>query len=195
MKKNMLQSKSTLESASYFFEDWCKNSNVSLQTSWFNLLENCNYYSINYHAKQVIILPIIEKKYILLSKVKRPILGCSLWECPAGGVEKSENNEIAALRELKEETGVEIKDPRRLNILTSLIVSQNRLPMFPAIFSINLSESEYKLRKTHDEEVEESKKFDFKEIIEMINTGEICTAITLSILGRFFLGNVKLNFE
>ena len=105
----------------------------------------------------------------MLSKVKRPILGCSLWECPAGGVEKSENNEIAALRELKEETGVEIKDPRRLNILTSLIVSQNRLPMFRNL-SINLSESEYKLRKTHDEEVEESKKFDFKEIIEMINT-------------------------
>jgi len=177
-----------------YFSDWVKNSETIHQNKWFKLVQNNNFYSIKYHTEQVIVLPIVAEKYILLSKVKRPIVGCSLWECPAGGVEESENNEISALRELKEETGVEINDPSRLNPLPSLIVSQNRLPMFPAIFSIQLSEEEYQLRNSHDKEVEESKRFSFAEIIEMIKSGEISTAITLSILGRFFLeqGNIFL---
>jgi 8-oxo-dGTP pyrophosphatase MutT (NUDIX family) len=175
-----------------YFREWVKNSETVHQNKWFKLVQNNNFYSIDYHAVQVVVLPVVEEEYILLSKVKRPIVGCSLWECPAGGVEESETNEIAALRELKEETGVEINDSSRLNPLQSLIVSQNRLPMFPAIFSIQLSEEEYQLRKSHDKEVEESKMFSFAEIIEMIKSGDISTAITLSILGRFFLEQGKI---
>ena len=64
--------------------------------------------------------------------------------------------------------------------------------MFPAIFSIHLSEQEYQLRKSHDDEVEESQRFNFEKIIEMMNSGEMSTAITLSILGRFFFEQAKI---
>jgi len=143
---------------------------------------------VEYQSTQVIVLPVIEQEYVVLPKVRRQILGGAVWELPAGGVQENEGPEEAALRELGEETGITIPDPSRLLPLDTVVVSPNRLPMFPLIYRVDLSHQEFETRSTHDEEVESVASFSSDEIREMILSGEIITSITLAILGRFLLG-------
>mgnify|MGYP003949810649 CR=1 FL=1 len=122
-----------------------------------------------------------------MPKVRRKIMGGALWELPAGGVKKNEHPETAALRELREETGIPITDTSRLTPENTIVVSPNRLPMFPSVFSVNISQNEFDNRSTHDDEVESLGCFSINKIKAMMNSGEIMTSITLAILGRFIL--------
>ena len=158
------------------------------QNQRFSLLENEDFHVLEYHAQQVIVLPILENERVVMPKVFRKILGGAVWELPAGGVQKNENPEEAALRELREETGISITDISRLIPENTLVVSPNRLPMFPSIYSINVSENEFDNRSMHDDEVESVDCFSINTIKAMMSSGEIITSITLAILGRFILG-------
>jgi len=143
---------------------------------------------VEYQSTQVIVLPVIEQEYVVLPKVRRQILGGAVWELPAGGVLENESPEEAALRELGEETGITIPDPSRLIPQATVVVSPNRLPMFPLIYRVDLSHQEFETRSTHDDEVESVTSFSLDKIREMILSGEIITSITLAILSRFLLG-------
>ena len=170
------------------YTKWKKPAKPVFQNQRFSLLENEDFHVLEYHAQQVIVLPILEKIRVVMPKVFRKILGGAVWELPAGGVQKNENPEEAALRELREETGISITDISRLIPENTLVVSPNRLPMFPSIYSINVSENEFDNRSMHDDEVESVDCFSINTIKAMIETGEIVTSITLAILGRFILG-------
>ena len=170
------------------YTKWKKPAKPVFQNQRFSLLENEDFHVLEYHAQQVIVLPILEKIRVVMPKVFRKILGGAVWELPAGGVQKNENPEEAALRELREETGISITDISRLIPENTLVVSPNRLPMFPSIYSINVSENEFDNRSMHDDEVESVDCFSMNEIKAMISSGEIVTSITLAILGRFILG-------
>lgn len=111
----------------------------------------------------------------------------ALWELPAGGALPNESSQEAALRELREETGIDVRDINRLKAEHSLIVSPNRLPMFPHIFSVQINEQEFKERLPHDDEVESVGCFSLDKVREMILSGKIITSITLAILCRFLL--------
>ena len=170
------------------YTKWKKPAKPVFQNQRFSLLENEDFHVLEYHAQQVIVLPVLENKSVVMPKVFRKILGGAVWELPAGGVQKNENPEEAALRELREETGISITDISRLIPESTLVVSPNRLPMFPSIYSINVSENEFDNRSMHDDEVESVDCFSINTIKAMIETGEIITYITLAILGRFILG-------
>ena len=170
------------------YTKWKKPAKPVFQNQRFSLLENEDFHVLEYHAQQVIVLPILEKIRVVMPKVFRKILGGAVWELPAGGVQKNENPEEAALRELREETGISITDISRLIPESTLVVSPNRLPMFPSIYSINVSENEFDNRSMHDDEVESVDCFSINTIKAMISSGEIVTSITLAILGRFILG-------
>ena len=142
---------------------------------------------VKYHKKQVIVLPILEDNSIIMPKVKRHILGGATWELPAGGIRNGEAEKVGALRELREERGISIFDISRLKKETTLIVSQNRLPMFPSILSIEVGLDEFKQRGPHGSEVKSVRSFTFDKITEVITTGQIFTSITISILARFLL--------
>jgi 8-oxo-dGTP pyrophosphatase MutT (NUDIX family) len=126
-----------------------------------------------------------------LPRVRRKILEHPLWELPAGGALPNESSQQAALRELREETGIDIRETNRLKTEHSLVVSPNRLPMFPHIFSVQITDQEYKDRLPHDDEVESVGRFCTKELQDMILNGEIITSITISILSRFLLSQRK----
>ena len=123
----------------------------------------------------------------MLVKVKRPVIDTSTWELPAGGLEKDENAKEGALRELREETGISVKDQARLEPMNPLVVSPTRMPMFPNLFSINLSLKEFKDRLPHDDEVERVDMLSFKKLREMILDEEIYVTLPLAILSRFLL--------
>lgn len=157
------------------------------QNNRFSLLEKDDFHVVEYQYPQVIALPIIEQEYVVLPKVRRKVLGGAVWELPAGGVQGNETPEDAVLRELGEETGISVSEPSRLLPLDTLVVSPNRLPMFPLIYQVDLSKEEFEARSAHDDEVESVAYFSSDKIREMILTGEIITSITLAILGRYLI--------
>ncbi len=57
------------------------------------------------HPGAVAVLPLLDDRTICLLRNHRPILGCDLWEVPAGTLEPGEPPAEAAVRELAEETG------------------------------------------------------------------------------------------
>jgi len=170
-----------------FYLSWKQSARPVFQNHRFSLLEKDDFHVIEYQSPQVIILPIIEQEYVILPKVRRQILGGAVWELPAGGVQENEIPEDAALRELGEETGISISDPSRLLPLDTLVLSPNRLPMFPLIYQVDLSHQEFETRSAHDDEVESVAYFSLDKVREMILSGEIITSITLAILGRFLI--------
>jgi 8-oxo-dGTP pyrophosphatase MutT (NUDIX family) len=177
-----------LEKKEQFYLSWKQSARPVFQNHRFSLLEKDDFHVVEYQSTQVVVLPIIEQEYVVLPKVRRQILGGAVWELPAGGVLENESPEEAALRELGEETGISISAPSRLLPLDTLVVSPNRLPMFPSIYQVDLSHQEFETRSAHDDEVESVASFSLDKAMEMILSGEIITSITLAILGRFLLG-------
>jgi ADP-ribose pyrophosphatase len=57
------------------------------------------------HPGAVVILPIVDDEHVCLLKNYRFVIGETLWEIPAGTLEPNEPIEVAAERELQEETG------------------------------------------------------------------------------------------
>tara|TARA_B100000902_G_C27172960_1_gene844812 strand:+ start:556 stop:1077 length:522 start_codon:yes stop_codon:yes gene_type:complete len=169
------------------FSVWLQQAKTVFKTSRFLLKDHNDFHVIEYHTQQVIVLPVVVNIGIVLCKVLRQPLGQAIWELPAGGLRDDESLEGGALREFREETGVQINELDRLKPLPSLIVSPNRLPMFPTIFQLNLSAQEFDGRLEHDDEIESVDLFSFSQIKEMIITNEIFASIPLAILSRFLL--------
>jgi 8-oxo-dGTP pyrophosphatase MutT (NUDIX family) len=167
------------------YASWKKNAKESYSTQWFRILEGDSFYSLEHSEDQVMILATIEKKSILLVKVKRMLLGDSTWELPAGGLEKNENVDAGASREFLEETGIKIKDFTRFKTLPSFVLASNRMPMFPNIFQIDLSKKDFDQRSLHDNEIEKVEIFEFKKIKQMILDGELCATLPLAVISRY----------
>tara|TARA_A100001011_G_C14043527_1_gene728798 strand:+ start:200 stop:760 length:561 start_codon:yes stop_codon:yes gene_type:complete len=180
-----------ISSCHKFFLKWKESSKSFYKTNWFSILFNKDYHVLEYSTQQVVVLPIVEKANILLVKVKRPVIGCSTWELPAGGLEKDEEPKSGGLRELKEETGISIKDMSRLCLMNTLVVSPTRMPMFPNLFSIKITKQEYELRQSHDDEIEKVGLFSFDEIRKMVLDEKIFVSLPLAILSRFLLSQEK----
>ena len=66
------------------------------------------------HPGAVAILPIVGAEHICLLRNQRFIVGEELWEIPAGTLEPAEAPDLAAVRELAEETGYSARRWRKL---------------------------------------------------------------------------------
>lgn len=66
------------------------------------------------HPGAVVILPFVSADTIVLIRNRRFAVGETLWELPAGTLEKDEAPDAAAHRELIEETGYQAKEISRL---------------------------------------------------------------------------------
>lgn len=66
------------------------------------------------HPGAVVILPVIDRDHICLLRNYRFAIGETLWEVPAGTLEPDEPIEVAAARELEEETGYTARRWRNL---------------------------------------------------------------------------------
>lgn len=53
----------------------------------------------------VVIVPYCDTQVLLVAQQRLPV-GCVTWELPSGGIENGESPEMAAARELEEETGM-----------------------------------------------------------------------------------------
>jgi ADP-ribose pyrophosphatase len=90
------------------------------------------------HPGAVAILPLVDAHTVCLLRNRRPIVGETLWEIPAGTLEPGEPVEEAAVRELAEETGYQagtlvklcefFPSPGVLSERTHLFLARNLVP-------------------------------------------------------------------
>ena len=66
------------------------------------------------HPGAAAILPLVDADHVCLLRNPRFIVGETLWEIPAGTLEPNEAPEVAAVRELAEETGYQANSWRKL---------------------------------------------------------------------------------
>ncbi len=152
---------------------------------WFSVGLSDGYYRIEPAQAQVVVLPCIGRD-ILFVRVHRPLLGMALLELPAGCAEPGESPVEAIRRELAEEAGVFVQDLSRFQELPPLTVSPDRIPRWPSLFQIEISEEEFACRQDHDDEIDEVLRLDKATIFERILNGGLQSCLPMAILFRHF---------
>lgn len=139
------------------------------------------------HDGSAVIVPVFSDKTVALVKQYRHAAGKYLWEIPAGSLEKDENPETGARRELEEEVGV---TAGKLELLSEFYVSPGFLSEKMFVFlATDLTETAQNLE---DDELIEIKRYTFDQAFEMIRRNEIEDAKT--IVGLMLAGG-KLGFS
>jgi ADP-ribose pyrophosphatase len=126
------------------------------------------------HDGSAVIVPVLADKTVALVKQYRHAAGKYLLEIPAGSLEKDENPETGARRELEEEVGV---TAGKLELLAEFYVSPGFLSEKMFVFlATDLTETKQNLE---DDELIEIKKYTFDQAFEMIRRNEIEDAKTI----------------
>lgn len=160
------------------------------QNPWFSVRNRGGYYTTEYAQPQVIVLPVVNNRAVVLVRVKRPVIMESTLELPAGGAKAEESPRQGAARELSEETGIQAPAERFREMLP-IANSPNRNPQLIHIFQVDLQQQEYDRRGAHDHEIDEVVLYNFEEIAAKIFKGEIFVGVPLAILSRFLLEHVR----
>ena len=139
------------------------------------------------HNGSAVIVPVFSDKTVALVKQYRHAAEKYLWEIPAGSLEKGENPETGARRELEEEIGVSAGE---MQLLTEFYVSPGFLSekMFVFVAS-DLTETAQNLEA---DEIIEIERFTFNQAFEMIQSNEIEDAKTIAGL---ILAGAKFGFN
>ncbi len=133
------------------------------------------------HSGGACVLYITEGK-VLLVRQYRYAYGESLYEIPAGKLEKGENPAVAAKRELEEEGGVCAEELRLLHILyPSPGYTDEKIYIYHALSG--------KATKAHLDEGEflDAEYISLEKVKEMLQSGEIKDAKTVVALQAYFL--------
>lgn len=169
-------------------DDVCPNlapAQTMYENDWFTIKDRGGYFTVEDFVKHVVIMPVIDEDFVLMIRVKRPVLNDCPLEFPAGGFESRESPLEAARRELFEETGVHISNLRRFIPMPPLSVSPNRIPRLAYVYRVDLTEDEYVRRVHFDNEVESIHKFHKSEVPKMMCDGSIYVSVPLALLGMF----------
>jgi len=161
------------------------------ENAWFTVWRRGDYYTTEYRQPQVIVLPIVADRAVVMVRVKRPVLDDTTLELPAGGSEQAETPEDGAARELAEETGIAVP-PSRLVPMPPLSVSPNRMPKLVYVFRIDLTQHEYDCRGPHDDEVEKVELVQFDDAAHMIATGRIYVAVPVAVIGTYLMSRLRI---
>ena len=156
------------------------------ENPWFAVRNRGGYFTLEYHLPQVIVLPIVERRAVVMVRAKRPVLDDCTLELPAGCAEKGEDPATGCARELAEETGIAV-DPKRLMPMPPLAASPNRMPGLVYAFRVDLAQEEFDRRGPHDEEIERVELFALDEATRMIARGAIYVAIPVAMIGTYLL--------
>jgi len=159
------------------------------ENPWFVVRNRGGYFTTEYRHLQVIILPVVAHKYILMVRVKRPVINDVTLELPAGSGKENEDPYTAAAREFEEETGIKIVDHQRFVAIPPVAGSPNRNPNLLHIFKIDLTIEEFGNRGENDQEIEAVELLDFNGIKQKLITGDIYVAVPTAVISRFFLSH------
>jgi ADP-ribose pyrophosphatase len=156
------------------------------ENPWFAVRRRRGFYTIEHHLAQVVVLPLVDRRAVVMVRVKRPIVGDLTLELPAGGAERGEPPAQGAARELAEETGIRVS-ARRLVPMAQLAVMPNRTPDRVHVFRVNLSREEYLRRTAHDAEVAAVELVPITAVRRLLASGAIYLALPVAVLGLHLL--------
>jgi len=126
------------------------------------------------HPGAVAVLAVTEDDQVVMVRQFRYPLNQTLWELPAGKLERGEAPETAALRELAEETGYQAGDVRKLYAFyTTPGFTDEHLHLYHATMLTSGEQS------PDDDEFVECALFSRANLQDMIAAGEIIDAKTL----------------
>ena len=157
------------------------------ENEWFSVRRRGTYYTVEYKGPQIVILPVVERDSYVLVRVRRPVIGDCTLELPAGSGDPGEDAVSAAARELAEETGIVVDDPRRFVAMPPLAVSPNRMPNLIYVFRVDLSRAEWESRRMHDEEIESVHLVSRNEAVKLMTSGGMYTAVPIAIISMHLL--------
>lgn len=157
------------------------------ENPWFSVRKRGKYYTIEYRQAQAIILPVVDKKGVVLVRVKRPVIRDTPLELPAGGIEAGETPASGAAREFSEETGIVIADISRFKPMPPLSPSPNRTPTRIHVFRIDLTQQEFARRGPHDDEITGVEYVPLDDLANRIIRGDIYVAVPVAVLATFLL--------
>lgn len=157
------------------------------ENNWFSVRSRGGFYTVELKTPQVMVLPIVDRDFVLMVCVKRPVRGEPTFELPAGAVESGEKLVEAAARELKQETGIKIQDFSRFRSMIPLSVQPTRDPRLLNIFQIDLTQKEFEARLPHDHEIDSVHCLKFQDFCDKFVCGEIYVTTPAAIVLRYLL--------
>jgi 8-oxo-dGTP pyrophosphatase MutT (NUDIX family) len=155
------------------------------ENPWFCIRDRGGYFTLEYHLRTVVVLPVVNDRSIVMVRAQRPVICDMSLELPAGAVEQNEIPQFAAARELAEETGIEISQLERFIPMPPISISPNRTPMLSYVFRIDVSEREFEKRGPHDSEIHSVLSIAISDLPRMMACGEIYVSVPLAIIGIF----------
>jgi ADP-ribose pyrophosphatase len=154
------------------------------ENAWFTVWRRGSYYTMEYRQPQVVVLPIVEGRAVVMVRVTRPVIGDTTLELPAGGAEQDEDPALGAARELAEEAGIAVSVDR-LVPMPPIAVSPNRMPKLVYVFRVDLTQQEFDNRAAHDGEIESVELVPLDRAAGMIATGKIYVALPAAVIGAY----------
>ena len=162
---------------------------IVYQNPYFSVNLKDDYYSICFPTEQVLILPVVNNNHILFIKAIRPVFDQPVIELPAGTVDEGETLEVAALRELREDTGINLANGNSIKPLFTLNTMPSRTSQMLNIYQANVTMDEYEARNAHDHEVDSTLLLTYDQVIQKIQSGEIFVATTIAVCLKHIISN------
>lgn len=160
---------------------------VEHENPYFLVRNRGGYFTIEYHRPQAVVLALVEDAVVLV-RARRPVIGDSPLELPAGGAEPGESLVQTAARELAEEAGIHVEDLRRFVELLPISVEPGRDPRLVFVVRVAVTPAEYAARRPPDREIETVQLATPDELRRMLRTGELYVALPIAVIGRHLLG-------
>jgi 8-oxo-dGTP pyrophosphatase MutT (NUDIX family) len=155
------------------------------ENPWFAVRDRAGYFTVDYRDAHVTVLPVIEHRSVVMVRVKRPVISDCPLEFPGGMGQPQEDPAAVAVRELGEETGISIADPKRFRPLPPIAISSTRMPKLVYAYRVDITRAEFESRKAHDAEVEEIVELDFKSLTQLVANGGLYVSLPLAVSARF----------
>jgi len=159
------------------------------ENPWFAVRNRDGYFTMEHHLTQVVVLPLVANRAVVMVRVKRPVIRDVTLELPAGSAERRETPAQGAARELAEETGIRV-GAKRLVQIARLAVMPNRTPDFVHVFRADLRDAEFAARRPHDAEVLGVELVPLKDIGWLVRSRAIYLALPVAVLGMHLLAGI-----
>lgn len=154
------------------------------ENEWFAVRNRGGYFTTEFHLPQVIVLPVVGDTDIVMIRVRRPVIGDTTLELPAGAIERGETPVAGAAREFAEETGIAVPEAR-FKAMPPMSTSPNRMPNLVYVFRVDITQSEFDQRRPHDTEVESVHHVALEQAVRLVIAGGLYVALPVAVIASY----------